>query len=154
MTTLLDQDQRQDKDLVAFTDALMDGEEADEGERPPLADTVEALARTLGYQPPPASLRARVRRCVAAEWPRPQPSLAERMRELSGLFGRPQYRWAWATATAIAVVAIAAALILPAGIGETTGTLVGEIDTTVLVVALALTLAAIAAAVWLFSRRR
>jgi hypothetical protein len=150
----LDQDRRQDEELATFTDALMGEKEADVSERPPLADVVEMLTRTLGHQPPPASLRSRVRRCVAAEWPRPRPSLAERARELLGLFGRPRYRWAWATVAAVVVVAVAAALILPTGIVETAGTVAGGVDATVLIIVLAVLLAAVAAAAWFFSRRR
>jgi anti-sigma-K factor RskA len=148
------EEQRRDDELASFTDALLDDARAEEGDRPPLAATVEMLAHTLGHRPPPASLRSRVRRCVAAEWPGPRPSLAERLRGLPGLLSRPGYRWAWATVAALAVVAVAAALILPAGIGETTGTLVGEVDTTVLVVVLALLLATVVVAAWLASRRR
>jgi hypothetical protein len=148
------EEQRRDENLAAFTDALLDDARTDEGDRPPLAATVEMLARTLGHQPPPTSLRSRVRRCVAAEWPGPRPPLAERLRGLLGLFGRPGYRWAWATVAALAVVAVAAALILPAGAGQTTGTLVGEVDATVLVVILALLLAAVGVAAWFTSRRR
>jgi anti-sigma-K factor RskA len=148
------EEQRRDDDLAAFTDALLDDARTDAGDRPPLAETVEVLARTLDHRPPPADLCSRIHRRVAAEWPGPQPSLAEQTRGLLGLFGRPRYRWAWAAAAALVVVAVAAALILPAGSGETAGTLVGEIDATVLIIVLALLLAAVVVAAWLASRRR
>jgi hypothetical protein len=149
------EDRRRDDELAAFTDALLDeGDRPPLADGPPLADVVELLARTLGHRPPPADLCSRIHRRVAAEWPKPQPSLAERTRRLLGLFGRPRYRWTWATAAALVVVAVAAALILPAGSGETAGTLVGEIDTTVLIIILALLLAAAVVAAWLASRRR
>lgn len=154
------EEQRRDDELAAFTDALLDHAQAEEGKRPPLsdnpplADVVKILARTLGHQPTPAHLRSRVRRCVAAEWSKPQPSLGQRLRDLTGPFGQPRYRWAWAAVAAMVVVAIAAALILPTGPGQTTGTLVGEIDATTLVIILALLAAAAAVAAWLASRRR
>jgi hypothetical protein len=148
------EEQRRDDELAAFTDALLDDAQAEEGKRPPLSKTVERLARTLGHRPPPAHLRSRVRRCVTAEWSKPRTSLGQRLRDLAGPFGQPRYRWAWAAVAAMVVVAIATALILPIGPGQTTGTLVGEIDATALVIILALLAATVAVAAWLASRRR
>ena len=148
------EEQRRDNELAAFTDALLDDVQAKEGDKPPLSDTVEMLVRTLDHRPPPAHLRSRVRRRVSVEWSKPQATLGQRLRDLAGPFGRPKYRWAWAGVAAITVVAIAAALILPVGPGETTGTLVGEIDATTLVIILVLLTAAAAIAAWLASRRR
>jgi hypothetical protein len=148
------EEQRRDDELAAFTDALVGDVQTEMGDRPPLSDVVEMLARTLGHQPPPAYLRSRVRRCVTAEWSKPRTSLGQRLRDLVGPFGQPRYRWAWAAVAAMVVVAIAAALILPAIPEQTTGTLVGEVDAVTLVVILALLLAAVAVAVWLASRRR
>jgi anti-sigma-K factor RskA len=148
------EEQQLDNKLAAFTDALLDDVQAKGSDRPPLSDTVEMLARTLGHQPLPTHLRSRVRRCVAAEWSKPQPSLSQRLGDLTGPFGQPKYRWAWAAVSALVVVAIAAALILPIGPGQTPGTLVGEIDATTLVIALGLLAAAAVVAAWLASRRR
>ena len=148
------EEQQLDNKLAAFTDALLDDVQTEGSDRPPLSDTVEMLARTLGHQPLPKHLRSRVRRCVAAEWSRPRLSLSQRLRDLAGPFGQPRYRWAWAAVAAMVVVAIAAALILPAVPEQTTGTLVGEIDAVTFVIVLVLLLAAVAVAVWLASRRR
>ena len=148
------EEQRRDDELAAFTDALVDDAQTKEAGRPPLADAVEILARTLDHRPPPAHLRSRVRRYVTAEWSKPRTSLSQRLRDLAGPFGQPRYRWAWAAVAAMAVVAIAAALILPTVPEQTTGTLVGEIDAVTLVIVLVLLLAAAALAAWLASRRR
>ncbi|MGD1993756.1 MAG: hypothetical protein PVI59_11235 [Anaerolineae bacterium] len=64
-----ERESRQDEELAAFTDALLGKDvEADIEARPPLADTVELLARVLAPEEPPDRLRQRVHRAIAEEW--------------------------------------------------------------------------------------
>ena len=145
-------EQLQGRQLAAFTDTLLAGQampgtaEASSG-RPPLADTVEVLARVFSPQPPPAKLRRKVRRSVAAEWARQRPSLFRRLLPR----GRPARRWAWATVAALGLAAITVALLLPDGVTEVAATATGEVGVAVLVAVLVL--AGGLAVAWLVSRK-
>jgi hypothetical protein len=144
-------ERREDQVLVAFTDTLLEGREMDAEDRPPLADTVETLARELGPRQPPAGLRRRVRQCIVKEWGQRQKPLLRRLSESLGSLGRPRHRWAWATITALIVTAAAAALILPKGPFELSGTAAGDVGIAAL--ATLLVLASVLVVAW-FARRR
>jgi hypothetical protein len=148
-------ERRRDEELAAFTDALLEGE-PEACARPPLAGTVERLARTLGPQPVPARLRRRLRQRVAADWPGLHRPLSQRLRRWLGSLGQPRLRWAYAVAGVLVVVAVAAALLLPADGLEITGTALGQMDATTLIVIVALvcTLASGLLIAWFLSRRR
>jgi len=139
-----------DQELAAFTDALLEGQEADTENKPPLAEEVEILARTLAPKPPPAGLRRKVRRCVAETWEQQRP-LLQRLSELLNSLGRPRQRWAWATAAALIVAAVAAVLLLPQGPLEISGTATGHAGLAAW--AGILVLAGILLALWIVRRR-
>ena len=124
---------RQDQELAAFTDALLEGQldRLEKSDRPPLANTVETLGRVLSPQPPPASLRRSLKRQIATEWTRQRPSLFQR---LTQPFGPSARRWAWAPVAALVLVAIAVALLVPAGGTKVTGTATGDVGTVVPVI--------------------
>jgi hypothetical protein len=150
-------ERRRDEELAAFTDALLEGRlEMEEGTRPPLADTVERLARTLSPQPLPSHLRRNVRQQIATEWPQLRRPLGQRVRRWLGSFGQPKLRWACAVAGVLIVVAVAAALLLPAEGLEITGTTPGQMDATTLIVVVGLVSALVLGILiaWLISRRR
>lgn len=121
--------------MAAFTDALIAGEARKGDDRPPLAEAVELLARTMAPQPAPAALRRQVKRTIAAEWPRPRPSLGERLR---ALWRPPARRWAWAAVATLALLALAVAFAVPADGGTISGTVSGEGGTVLLVIGLVL----------------
>ena len=139
----------QDRTLAAFTDALMAGEAWQGDERPPLAELVELLARTMGPQPAPAALRRQVKRTIAAEWPRPHPSLREQVR---ALFRPPAGRWVWGSVGALALLALAVAFWLPADGGTISGTVSGEGGTLLLMIGLVL--AGVVGLAWWAGRRK
>lgn len=142
------EEQAQDQALVTFTDRLLAGELPEEAERPPMAETIEMLARALSPQPPPEHLKLRIRRQVLAEWGKSEPSPAQRLLEF---VSRPRYRWAWAAVAALLVVAVAAALLLP-GVGESTvGTAWG--GEAALPLLLALALAGLLLVLWRLTRK-
>lgn len=143
------EEQARDQALVAFTDLLLAGELPEGAERPPMAETVEMLARALSPQPPPEHLKLRIRRQVLAEWGKTEPSLHQRLLEL---VSRPRYRWAWATVAALLVVAVAAVFLLPGVAESTVGTAWG--GGTALPLLLALALAGLMLVLWRFIRRR
>lgn len=150
-------ERRRDEELAAFTDALLEGKlEMEESTRPPLADTVERLARTLSPQPVPSRLRRKARQQIAATWPHLRRPLGERLRRWLGSLGQPKLRWAYAVAGVLIVVAVTAALLLPTEGLVTWGTAEGQMDTTTLIVVVGLMSAmAIGLAIaWLISRRR
>lgn len=118
------QEIERDNELAAFTDDLLEGEAVwPSGEPPPLASTVEVLARTLEPEDPPEALRRRIHRSVAREWRKRQPSLWDR---LSRRFSYRSHRMVWVAAvTALAVLAIASLLIFPSLPESTVGTATG-----------------------------
>ena len=142
-------EEEQDQRLAAFTDALMAGEAPEGDERPPLAEVVDLLARTMGPQPAPAALRRQVKRTIAAEWPRPRPSLGERLR---ALWRPPARRWAWGAVGTLALLAVAVALWLPADGGTISGTVGGEGGTLLLMIGLVL--AGVGGLAWWAGRRK
>ena len=142
------QEKRLDQELAAFTDSLLEGQPMRGPERPPLADTVEMLARTTKRQHPPASLRTRVKQHVSAEWDRQQQPIHHRIRSL-GLFGR---RWRWVPISAAVLVVLAlAALILPDGTLPIQGTIIGSHYVVPILLA---GMAAVLVGVWLVARRK
>jgi hypothetical protein len=146
-----------DEELAAFTDALLEGKlEMETSSRPPLADTVEKLARALSPQALPTPLRHKVRRQIAAEWPQLSRPLGQPLRHWLGSFGRSPLRWACAVAGVLVVVVIAAVLCLPTDNLEITGTIGGQINKTTLiaVVGLVSVLGLGFVIAWLTSRRR
>jgi hypothetical protein len=150
-------ERRRDEELAAFTDALLEGEpEAEACARPPLVGTVERLARALGPRPVPSRLRRRLRQQIAADWPQLRRPLGQRLRRWLGSLGQPRLRWAYAVAGVLVVVAVAAALLLPADGLEITGTTLGQMDATTLliVVGLVSALALGLLIAWFLSRRR
>jgi hypothetical protein len=150
-------ERRRDEELAAFTDTLLEGEpEADAYARPPLASTVERLARAIDSQPVPAHLRRRVRRQIATEWPELHRPWGGRLHRWLGSPGQPRLRWAWVATGALVVLALAAALLLPADGLEITGTAPGQMDAAVLILVVGI-IAALALGLlvaWLLSRRR
>ena len=145
-------EQLQGRQLAAFTDALLAGQAVPgtaeaSNVHPPLADTVEVLARVFSPQPSPARLRRRVRRSIAAEWARQRPSLFRRLLPRR----RPARRWAWAAVAALGLAAITVALLLPDGVTEVAATATGEVGVAVLVAVLVL--AGGLAVAWLVSRK-
>ena len=146
-----DEERLKDEQLAAFTDSLLEeGEPCSmDAEQPPLADTVEVLARALKPAPVPDRLRRQVGQRVAGQWTRQRQA---RRRPLPRLFGGPAQRWAWATVAALAVVAIAAAVLLPTGTTPVAGTVTG-VGIGTAVAAVAVVLAGVLIAVWLRSRR-
>jgi hypothetical protein len=147
------EERQQSEELAAFTDVVLNGEPVEGQSRPPLAETVERLALVLERRPPPAGLRQRIRRSVAVEWPRRQPTL-ERLRKLLRALASPRYRWAWATAAGLLILVLATTLFFPTGIQEITGTVVGDIDPGVVVVALGVSLVIVLVVIWIRARRR
>lgn len=142
------EERRKDNELATFTDALLeDRAGCTEGERPPMAEVVELLARTMPTEPPPEDLRRRLRRRIRAAWKREH---SGRLWQLPSLFGTRKNRWAWATAGALILVAIAAALIVPEEATQITGTVAGEAGAIALAITLGLAVALIVA--WLVSR--
>lgn len=112
---------RRDNELAAFTDLLLaeDGR-VDNEQRPPLADTVECLARVLTSEEPPDRLRRCIHRVIAEEW-EPQ----ARSFQLFGAF-RIARRPLWAAAVAVLVVlAVATVLLVTPGTGGVMGTVGG-----------------------------
>jgi len=146
----MQEEQAQDQALVTFTDLLLAGQLPEAAERPPMAETIEVLARVLSPQQPPEHLRLRIRRQVLADWGKTTPTLGQRLRELAS---RPRYRWAWATVAALLIVALAAVVLLPGGGGEMIGTAWGE-GTILPLFLLFLTLLGALLVAWWLSHRR
>ncbi len=84
------QERREDERLAAYTDRLLSGLPVED--RPPLADVVELLARTLRWEDVPAEVRVSLRRRLAMEWEK------QRRRSVLGILRAPQRRLLWATA--------------------------------------------------------
>jgi hypothetical protein len=106
-----EQESRRDEELAAFTDAVL-GEDvaADIEQRPPLADTVELMARVLVPEEPPDQLRRRIHRVIAKEW-NPEPHRSS----LFDMF-RIRRRPLWTAAVAaLVVLAIATVLLVTPG---------------------------------------
>lgn len=144
----MNEDERvKDSALAVFTDRLLAHQWEDEEGRPPLADTVEILNRTLTPTPPPDRLRHRLRERVAAEWPLSHPVPR---RSLFLQLARPLRRWGWAVA--LLAVAFLAALLMPANVGHISGTATGDVRLILLVAGLAIFIIASVAA-WLSTRR-
>lgn len=119
-------EQRQDQDLVMFTDTLLESREEKDVGRPPLAETVEILARAVRPQAPPERLRLKIRKQIATEWARQQPSLAQRLFGWLGPSPRqPARQLAWAAVAIVAVVAVAAAVLLQPASQKLVGTVIG-----------------------------
>jgi hypothetical protein len=148
------EERQQSEELAAFTDVVLNGEPVEGQSRPPLAETVERLALVLERRPPPTRLRQRIRRSVAAEWPRRQPTLEERLRKLLRALASPRYRWAWATAAGLLILVLVTTLFFPTGVQEITGTVVGDIDPGVVAVALGASLVIVLVVIWIRERRR
>ncbi len=161
----MNEEKRQDNDLVAFTDELLEGQAGPEptagissrpqeeieraaAGRPMLADTVETLARVLAPQPPPDRLRQQSRRRVIAEWSPPPLPLYQR---LIRSFRHPRRRWAWAMVAALVVMTAVTVLLLPIDNSGITGTAAGEAGVAVWVALLAL--AGILVIIWRISRK-
>jgi hypothetical protein len=147
-------EEEQNRALAAYTDALLAGEAWQEDERPPPADTVGLLARTLGPQPVPDTLRRRLKGMIREDWPQPRYPVRERpqRRGRLALFRAPARRWAWGAVGAILVLAVVAALALPTGGEGVVGTVTGDAGPVLLVVAVAL--AAFLGLAWLIGRRK
>ncbi len=139
--------QAQDDELAAYTDALLTGREASRQE-PPLANVVRALAAVTRAETPPERLRGQVRRQIAAEWARQQPSLAQSLGRL--LRGTGQ-RWVWGAVAVAALLVTSAALFLPSNDQLLLGTATGGAGPMIAIVALGVI--ALAAVVW-WARRR
>lgn len=143
------------EELAAFTDALLEGEVMDETERPPLAETVELLARTLEPEEPPERLRRNILRQIRAEWGKGHRAerrpLGQQVLDALRSLGWSRRRLVWAAAAALLVAALAVTLLLPKDVGGTTGTALGGPGMTALVAVLALVgLAAVV--VWVVKR--
>lgn len=136
---------RQDEELAAFTDGLLEaGYEFDREERPPLADTVELLARVLAPEDPPERLRRRVHRAIVEEWD--PPSRRFRFFEVFRIRRRPL--WVAAVA-ALVVLAVATVLLVTPGTEGVVGTAGGGPWLVPLIVVTALLGAGIVAwAIW------
>jgi hypothetical protein len=145
------EERREDQRLAAFTDALLAARaEPGASERPPLADAVELLARTISPQRPPETLRRRLKRCITAEWSRQHSPAGQRWRRV---FKRPSRRWAWTAVAALVVVTVlATALLVPAQTGGLTGAVAGETGVTVLAL-IAVLAGVLAIAFWLARRK-
>jgi len=141
------EEQRKDQELASFTDALLNGGAVDVGERPPLADTVEMLARVLHPQRPPESLRHRLRQRIAAEWERKEPRPRGR---LLPTFRLSAGRRIWAGIAALALLAVLALLTTPYT-GEAVGTATGGSWSIALIAAVALLVGLLIG--WAISRR-
>ena len=142
-------DELQDKELAEFTDRLLDDRQVSPAVRPPLADTVEWLARTLSPAEPPAELRLRLKHAIAAEWRQEQSPAAGRfLRSL----GRSRQRWVWVTAIAALFLLAAVALLLPAEVAEITGTATSS--GRILIPAALAVVAGILIAMWIILGRR
>jgi hypothetical protein len=141
----------QDEQLSAFTDSLLEEGEpcVTDAERPPLANTVEVLARALKPAPVPERLRGQVGQRVAAQRKRQRQA---RRRPLPRLVGGRAQRWAWAAVAALAAVAVATAVLLPNGTMPVVGTVTG-VGIGIAVAVVAVVLAGVLITVWLRSRR-
>jgi|YNPBryBLVA2012_1023415.scaffolds.fasta_scaffold00700_14 hypothetical protein len=137
----------QEEELAAFTDMLLAGRLSEAAPRPPLAETIEVLARTISPQAPPEHLKLLLRRRIIAGWGEKE--------EAAGLslFARPRYRRAWAAVAALLIVAVAAVLLLPGGGGEMIGTAWSEGVILPLFLLLLTLLGVLLAAWWLTHRR-
>ena len=138
--------------LAAYTDAVLAGDAWQEDERPPLADTVELLARTLDPQPVPDALRHRLKGTIRDGWSQPRHSAWKRLlnRRPLALLRSPARRWALGAIGALVVLALVVALALPTDGGTVVGTVTGEAGPILLVVGV--TLAAALGLAWLVGR--
>ena len=152
-------EQLRDEELAAFTDALLDGAlEADDSPRPPLAPSVEQLARAMDMQPVPFGVRQQVRQEIRAGWAPQCLTPYERLRRWVRSLARPTptLRWACTAAGVLAVIAVVTAVILPLDGAHTTGTASAG-DGSPLPIALALLgggVLVVLGVAWLVSRRR
>jgi len=145
-----EQELSKSQELAAFTDALLEGRMGEGDKRPPLADIVEIMARTIGPQPLPDDLRREVKRRIATEWSRRSPPVR---RQPSWTLRKRH--WIWATAAALILIAAIASLLtplVPGGNSELVGAATGRVGGIVLIITAVLT--AVAAIYWLASRRR
>jgi hypothetical protein len=152
----MNEERRHDEALATFTDALLEGAEMHERERPALAETVEVLARTLEPEAPPERLRRQVLAQIRAEWGKEhraeRRSLGQQVLDALRSLGRSRQRRVWAAAAALLVAAVGVALVCPAWIGGATGTAHGGTGATAL--AIGLLLAGGIALTWFVLRRR
>ena len=136
--------------LAAYTDALLAGDAWEGEQRPPLADMVETLARTVGPEPVPNSLERQLKRTIQNEWPQERPSFRQ---NLGSLFRPATRRWVWGATGVLALLAVVSlALGVTAG-GETvTGTVMGEAG--VVLLAVAIVLGCVVGLAWWAGRRK
>ena len=135
----------EDERLAVYTDRLLAG--LPHADRPPLADTVEVLARTLRRERVPAEVRVRLHQRLAAEWEAQQRRTGLSFRLLWGA----RRRLAWAAAGLLLLGAVTAALLSPTTRAGLVATAVGTVGGRIL---LALGAAALLLlAVWLLRRR-
>lgn len=142
-----EQESRQDEELAAFTDALLEeGCQFDGAERPPLADTVELLAQALALEEPPERLRRRIHRAIIEEWDPP----ARRFQFLETFRIRRRSLWV-AAATALALLAVATLLLVTPGTEGVVGAAGGGPWLVPLIIVMSLLAAGIVA--WILWRR-
>lgn len=116
-----------DLELAKFTDALLEGRQNLQGSpRPALAETVEKLAQAIHTQPPPASLRRKIRKQIAVAWAQRQPSPAERWLRWLSLPHPAARPLVWAAVTVGALVVVAIAALTPPAPQNWVGTVIGE----------------------------
>ena len=120
LTMAKDDERALDEALAAFTDALL-GEKTMTAERPPEADMIELLAKTITPEPPPDRLKVRVKRLIASEWPR-----KSRRKPGWRRFFTPRRRLALGLVAALLIVALAVAWWVPLGGGPIAGTAQGR----------------------------
>lgn len=136
-------EEEQNQRLADYTNALLDGEAWQEDEPPPLADTVELLARTLGSQRVPDTLQSRLKGMIREGWAQPRYPVRERSPRSRRLapFWAPARRWVWGAVGALLVLAVVAALAPPTGQESVVGTITG--DTRPVLLAIVVVLAAV-----------
>ncbi|HHS97157.1 MAG TPA: hypothetical protein ENK08_04570 [Chloroflexi bacterium] len=136
--------QPEEERLAAFTDRLLSGLPSED--RPPLADVVEILARTLHRQEVPPRVRARLRQRLAMEWKRQQHRRLPR-----GLVWRPWQRLLWAAVGLVFAGTLAILILSPTTRAELAATTVSTAGGKVLLVLGAAALLSLTA--WLLRRR-
>ncbi|HEY75222.1 MAG TPA: hypothetical protein G4O00_03450 [Thermoflexia bacterium] len=137
-------DRLEDERLAAYTDQLLSGLPSED--RPPLADAVDILARTLSWQEVPAGVRIRLRQRLAVEWER-----QHRRRPWGVPVWRPWRRLLWVAAGLTLVGALAVLILSPTARTELSATSVGTAGGKVL---LALGVAALLLLIVFLLRRR
>ena len=143
-------EEEKDQSLAAYTDSLLAGGEWEGDERPPLADVVQILARTINHEPPPISLRNKIKRRIRAEWPQPHPSIRQR---LNALMRPATRRWVLGAAAGLALLLVTALAFSGQTEGESVaGTAIGDVGTLLLIVVLVL--AGIVGLAWWVDRKK